>query len=97
MHSELEAGKLLRDVRDYLRKGDDDFRGLDQNPVLRDYRQWDFKVWVLPQLPGCSEMYRWDLDYSLPASDFCDEDAMAKEDGKSKLFLEVRIFSRLSE
>lgn len=91
-HELLEDGKSLKEVKKDLKNGGKEgIGGFANNHVLQQYK-WKFELWVLPQRLGCSKMYLWDQDYSLLASDFCDPEAMEKDGGKPKLFVQIRIY-----
>jgi len=89
VHCIVAANESLHEVRRYLNRGDERFTGLKANEVLRKMER-ESELWVLPQLSGRLEMYRWDQDYSLVAAEFVDPEAMSN-DGKAKLFVEVRL------
>jgi hypothetical protein len=79
-------------TRDFL-KGDEiaKFRGLEDNRFLSK-KWWLLELWILPQFPGCSMLYKWDDTPELTARDFCDARAFEGEgDVEPELYVEVRI------
>ena len=80
-------------VRDYVMNGvgDGDFEGLKKLKKLDEYMAWDFQLWVLPQAPGCKNLYSWDNVSNLVASDFLDENMSASDKYGRSLYVEVHL------
>lgn len=66
------------------------FPGLEKNSYL-SRKHWALELWVLPQVEGCSTLFKWDDVKEMPARAFCDEKALELDDGQLKLYVEVRI------
>jgi hypothetical protein len=93
MEVAFEPDETLESAKHYFLKGDEvaKFRGLEDNRFLSK-KWWLLELWILPQFPGCSMLYKWDDTPELTAREFCD--ARAFEGGgdvEPELYVEVRI------
>lgn len=77
-------------IKQYFREGDRRLTGLQNNHYLQG-REWSMELWVLPQLEGCSTLFKWDTVPELKAKGWCNAASIEGANGTGKLYVEVRI------
>lgn len=88
---DFDPDDTVGDIKKYFRDGDGKLDGLQNNHRLRKL-YWSMELWVLPQLDGCSTLFKWDAVPELKAKGWCDAAAIqAGGTGTGKLYVEVRI------
>lgn len=91
IQADFEFDETLESAKKYFRVGDGgDYCGLEKHAYL-SRKHWKLELWVLPQVKGCSTLYKWDDVAELPARAFFNERALKGEDVELKLYVEVRI------
>lgn len=89
----FDPDETLESAKEYFLQGDGnaEFCGLGNNRHLAR-RWWRLELWVLPQMDGCSTLYKWEDVPELAGFAFCDLDAVAEsQERRAKMYVEVHI------